>query len=98
VNAVQAKGDHAASSRLVNAQQLADALALDMRSRFVPGAENYFGRINRSGILAAIDEAKGSHAPALDKLKKAELAIRAQDLVANTNWLPEPMRATTVAA
>jgi ParB family chromosome partitioning protein len=47
VNAVQAKGDHAASSRLAHAEQLANALALDMRSWFVPGAENYFGRINR---------------------------------------------------
>jgi ParB family transcriptional regulator, chromosome partitioning protein len=65
---------------------------------FVPGVENYFGRINRTGILAAIDEAKGAHAPALERLKKAELAARAQDLVANTGWLPEPLRPVLKAA
>jgi ParB family transcriptional regulator, chromosome partitioning protein len=69
-----------------------------MRTWFAPGAENYFGRINRTGILAAIDEAKGSHAPALEKLKKAELAARAQDLVASTDWLPKPLRTESKAA
>jgi hypothetical protein len=34
----------------------------------------------------------------LEKLKKAELAVRAQDLVANTDWLPAPMRAGIEAA
>jgi hypothetical protein len=35
---------------------------------------NHFGRIKRERILAAIDDARGSHASALDKLKKADLA------------------------
>jgi len=30
--------------------------------------------------------------PALEKLRKAELAARAQDIVAGTGWLPEPLR------
>jgi ParB family transcriptional regulator, chromosome partitioning protein len=98
VDAIQCKGDRPDAPRMVHAGQLANALGLDMRSWFVPGAENYFGQINRAGILAAIDEAKGSHAPALEKLKKGELAARAQELVANTNWLPEPMRPVTKAA
>jgi ParB family transcriptional regulator, chromosome partitioning protein len=91
VDAVQRKAG-GLRSELTHASDLADALSLDMRHWFVPGAENYFGQVNRAAILTAIDEAKGSHAPALEKLKKAELAVRAQDLVANTNWLPEPMR------
>jgi ParB family chromosome partitioning protein len=64
------------------------SLALDMGAWFTPTAENYFGCISRSQILVAIDEAKGAHAPALDKLKKGELAARAQDLVAGSGWLP----------
>jgi len=46
-------------------------------------------------ILAAIDEAKGSHSPSLDKLKKAELAARAEMLVAGTGWLSAPLRIAT---
>jgi ParB family chromosome partitioning protein len=92
INAVQHKEDRPDAFRLVHASQLASALGLDMTSWFVPGAENYFSRIGRAQILQAIDEAKGEHAPALDKLKKSELAARAQDLVAGTGWLPEPLR------
>jgi hypothetical protein len=44
------------------------------------------------GQLAAIDETKGSHAPALYKLKKAELAAHAEALVVGTGWLPAPLR------
>jgi ParB family chromosome partitioning protein len=77
---------------------MAEALSLDMGAWFSPNAENYFGRVNRSGILAAIDEARGSHAPSLDKLKKGELAVRAADLVNGSGWLPEPLRGTRVAA
>lgn len=57
-----------------------------MRTWLVPGAENYFGRVNRAAILTAIDEAKGAHAPVLENLDKGELAVRAQDLLANTSW------------
>lgn len=98
VDAVQRKADRPDAARLSHAGQLADALSLDMRSWFVPGAENYFGRIKRADILAAIDEAKGPHAPALDKLKKTELALRAEDLIANSGWLPELLRPNDDAA
>jgi ParB family transcriptional regulator, chromosome partitioning protein len=77
---------------------IASALSFNMRSWFVPRADNYFGRVSRMRILAAIDEATGSHAPALEKLKKAELANRAAQLVSETTWLPEPLRTTPKAA
>lgn len=92
VDAVQRKTDPAHSLRLADGEALAGALRLDMSRWFTPGAENYFGRVNRAQILAAIDEAKGDHAPALDKLKKSELAIRAEFIVAGTGWMPEPLR------
>jgi len=92
VDAVQRKGDLPNASRLVQARTLGRALQLDMGNWFVPSAGNYFGRVNRAQILAAIDEANGSHAPALEKLKKSELAIRAEQLIAGTSWLPEPLR------
>lgn len=92
VDAVQRKGDRPDAVRLTHAGQIAGAIGLDMRTWFVPEAENCFGRINRAGILASIDEAKGSHAPALGKLKKNELAQRAEAPVADSGWLPEPLR------
>ncbi|MGH6922862.1 MAG: ParB/RepB/Spo0J family partition protein [Propylenella sp.] len=75
-----------------HADKIARAVSLDMAVYFTPTADNFFGRISRPGILATIDEAKGGHGPALDKMKKAELAARAADIVAGTGWLPEPLR------
>jgi ParB family chromosome partitioning protein len=98
VDAVQGKSEHPDSGRLAHGAQLAAALSLDMRAWFVPGAENYFGRLNRPGILAAIDEANGTHAPSLEKLKKSELAVRAEALIANTDWLPPVLRGSDKTA
>jgi ParB family transcriptional regulator, chromosome partitioning protein len=92
VNAVRQKHDRQDAPRLVHAARLAEAVKLDMTAWFTPTAETYFRRVSRAQILAAIDEAKGQHAPALDKLKKTELASRAEALIADTGWLPEPMR------
>jgi hypothetical protein len=48
-------------------------------------------------FVFAIDEAKGSHEPALDKLKKAELDARAEALLPATGWLPAPLRVSAQA-
>jgi len=92
VDGVRRKGDRTGGDRLAHADRLAEALNLDMTAWYVPTAEGYFARISRADILAAIDEAKGEHAPSLEKLKKAELAARAETLVAGTGWLPMPLR------
>lgn len=92
VDAVRRKVDRADSRRLRHADDLAEALSLDMTQWYTPTAEGYFARTQRAHILAAIDEAKGGHGPALDKLKKSELAVRAAQIVAGTGWLPAPLR------
>ncbi len=97
VNAVQRKEDRPDAPRLAHAMRLAQALNLDMTAWFTPSAESYFSRISRAQILEAIDAAKGSHAPSLEKLKKNELAARAEALVAGTGWLPEPLRAAAAS-
>jgi hypothetical protein len=84
VNAVQSKSDRPDAYCLLHAAELASALRIDMIVRFTPTAENYFHQVNRVQILAAIGEAKGDYAPALQKLKKGELAARAEVLVAGT--------------
>jgi ParB family chromosome partitioning protein len=92
IDSVLRKSDDPNSSRLDHAKLLAQAVELDMTRWFKPTAESYFSRIDRAQILTAIDEAAGSHAPALEKLKKAELASRAEALVAGSSWLPQPLR------
>jgi ParB family chromosome partitioning protein len=98
VNAVQDKGALPCSDGLAHAHALTSALGLDMTRYFTASAEGYFGRVSRSVILSAIAEARGAQAPALEKLKKTELAVRAAELVANTGWLPEPLRPAHRAA
>ncbi len=95
VNAVQTAHDRPDCDRLKHANDLAEALQLDMGKWFTPTAQNYFSRVNRNLIMTAIDEAQGGHGPALDKLKKGELAIRAEAIVATANWLPHPLRNQT---
>lgn len=83
---MQRKGDRPDAMRLAHAEQTAGAVGLGMLTWFVPGAENYVGRINGATILAEFDEAKGSSAPALAKLKRIEFALRADALVADGGW------------
>lgn len=93
VRAIRTKQDKADGSRLVHADQLANALKLDMKEWFTPTAANYFNRVGKQQILEAVTEAKGQpHAPALEKLKKGELATQAERLVDGTGWLPALLR------
>ncbi len=93
VDTIRTKTDRPDIDRLQHGEQLAAALKLDMRDWFTPTAENYFGRIGKQQILDAIGEAKGQpYAPALEKLKKGELAAQAERLVAGTGWLPALLR------
>lgn len=93
VNAVIAKHERPDSADKRHANRLAQALALDMGQYFTPTSGNFFSRISGSAIQAAICEAKAvTPAPGWAKLKKAELASLAERQIADTNWLPEPLR------
>jgi ParB family chromosome partitioning protein len=92
VNAVQLKGDRPDSERFVHADALTKALDIDMAVWFRPTAENYFARISKTAILEALKEVKGATAPAWDKAKKADLAAIAEREIAQTGWLPVPLR------
>jgi ParB family chromosome partitioning protein len=92
VNAVQLKSHSADDERLIHADQVAAALRLDMAAWFKPTAANYFSRIGKPGILAALQEVKGATAPAWAKMKKAELAALAERELADTGWLPAPLK------
>jgi ParB family chromosome partitioning protein len=93
VDAVQTKHGGQDADSLRHADDLAEALQLDMRQWFTPTASNFFGKISRQAMFAAIAEAKGTPcAPAWEKLKKPELAALAERHTAGTGWLPKPVR------
>ncbi len=93
VNAVQVKSDRQDSGRFRHSTMLTSALSLDMKAWFTPTAENYFSRISKPQILAAMLDAKGTPpAPAWEKLKKPELAAVAERETSGTGWLPLPLR------
>jgi len=79
---------------IAHAGRLAEAVKLDMAAAgWRPTVDGYLGRVSKARILDAVREAKGE-APAerLAHLKKAEMAQAAEDLLAGTGWVPEPLR------
>jgi ParB family chromosome partitioning protein len=82
--------------RLAHADTLARAVNLDMAAAagWKPTVDNYLGRVPKARILEAVREAKGKASSQLmEHLKKPEMAKEAERLLADTGWLPEPLRA-----
>jgi ParB family chromosome partitioning protein len=106
VNALYEKGDrygagvscHTVEQRIAEADRLAKAVDLDMvQAGWRPTVENYLGRVPKRRILEAVQEGAGNRAAQLiDHLKKGDMAKEAERLLADTGWLPEPLRIATV--
>ena len=81
-------------TRMTEADRLARVTGLDMaEAGFRPTAVNYLGRVTKPRILDAVHEALGEDkARLIDHLKKADMAREAERLLADTGWLPEPLR------
>lgn len=79
---------------LAHADRIAEALRLDVAAAgWSPAVDNYFGRVTKARIVQAVREAKGETAAlSIAHLKKCEMAETAQDLLAGSGWLPEPLR------
>jgi len=80
--------------RLSQADRLAQATGLDMvTAGWKPTVGNYLGRVTKPRILEAVREGAGERAAQLiDHMKKGDMAKEAERLLANTGWLPEPLR------
>jgi ParB family transcriptional regulator, chromosome partitioning protein len=80
--------------RLAHADTLARAVNLNMAAAgWSPTVDNYLGRVPKARILEAVREAKGeASAQLIDHLKKPEMAKESERLLADTGWLPEPLR------
>jgi len=77
-----------------HADQIACAVGLDMTAAgWKPTAETYLGRVPKARILEAVTEARGPQmAELIEGLKKSDMAEQAERLLAETDWLPEPLR------
>ena len=102
VNALSERGDrygagptaHGVQQRIREADRLARAVGLDMvEAGWRPTVDNYLGRVTKPRILEAVREAKGAEtAQLIDHLKKPEMAKEAERLLADSGWLPDPLR------
>ncbi|WP_156841771.1 ParB/RepB/Spo0J family partition protein [Novosphingobium aquimarinum] len=85
---------------LAHAERLATDIGLDVADAgWTTTAENYLGKVTKARIVAAVREAKGDEAAdGLEGMKKDAQAERAEQLIAGTGWLPEPLRTAPVDA
>lgn len=91
---------HGLDMRLGQADRLARITGLNMaEAGWRPTVANYLGRVTKPRILQAVAEAKGQRAAdRIEHLKKGEMAAEAETLLADTGWLPEPLRTITPPA
>ncbi|MER8505302.1 ParB/RepB/Spo0J family partition protein [Mesorhizobium sp. M0618] len=85
---------HGLDQRLREADRLSRATGLDMvDAGWRPTVDNYLGRVTKSRILEAVREGAGDQpAQLIDHLKKVDMAKEAERLLADSGWLPEPLR------
>ena len=90
---------HGLERRLKQADRIARAVGLDMADAgWRPTVDNYLGRVTKPRILEAVREAKSeASAQLIDHLKKGDMAKEAERLLADTGWLPEPLRLAEIA-
>jgi ParB family chromosome partitioning protein len=86
--------EHGLKVRLAQADRLARATGLDMAQvGWRPTVGNYLGRVTKARIVEAVREGAGeSAAQLIDHMKKGDMAKEAERLLADTGWLPEPLR------
>jgi ParB family chromosome partitioning protein len=74
------------------ADTVASVRGLDMNRYWKPTARSYFGRVSKENILAAVCEAIGPEAvERIAGMKKIAMAA-AEQLLADTGWLPRFMK------
>ncbi len=75
---------------------LGNAAGLDMRQWWSPTADSYLKSVPKAHIFEALAEAGATPSGALEKLKKGDLALLAEQRLAGTGWLPAVLRGTAV--
>jgi ParB family chromosome partitioning protein len=93
LDAVQLAYETAGRGRLAAADRMAEAISLDMADWWNSTAEDYFTRVSKPSILAAVTEGISQQAAEnIAKLKKPEMAKAAERLLDGKGWLPSLLR------
>ncbi len=92
LDAVQSKFDQPTSPRLAHADALADAVGLDMTQHWQGTHTGFYASVPKAALVAAISEAKAPISVQLSACKKQEAARYAAKALAETDWLPAPLR------
>ncbi|RJQ08838.1 MAG: ParB/RepB/Spo0J family partition protein [Dehalococcoidia bacterium] len=80
------------------ANRLAEALGLDMAAHWAPTVTAYLGRVTKAQIADAVREGVSEQdAEGISSKKKQLMAEAAEQLLANTGWLPSPLRTPKVS-
>ena len=89
---------HTLDLRLAQADRLTRATGLDLvEAGWRPAFGNYLNRVTKPRILEAVREGAGERAAELiGHLKKSDMAKEAERLLADSGWLPEPLRLADV--
>lgn len=89
---------HTLDMRLAQADRLTRATGLDIvEAGWRPTFGNYLNRVTKPRILEAVREGAGERAAQLiDHMKKGDMAKEAERLLADSGWLPEPLRLAAV--
>ncbi|MDI5929022.1 ParB/RepB/Spo0J family partition protein [Rhizobium leguminosarum] len=92
LNGVKAKHDQS-RSRLENAEQIAVAVGLDMRSHWTADA-TFLNRLSKAGIAEVLEEAGCASQVvwAVEKAPKLEAVAEAEKQLAGKGWLPAVLR------
>ncbi len=87
---------HGLEVRMAQANRLACVTGLDMVAvGWQPTVANYLGRVTKARIVQAVREGSGERsAQLIDHMKKGDMAKEAERLLADSGWLPEPLRPT----
>ena len=81
------------SPTLKHAEELSQAVSLDMVAHWQPTAANYLGQVTKAVIVEAVREGVSEEAAAqLADLKKPAMAEAAERLLADKHWLPQVLR------
>lgn len=84
---------------LATADNLAQAVALDMTAHWRPTARTYLGRVSKAQIVEAVREGVSEEAAhRIAGMKKQAMAEAAEQLLAGTGWLPALLRTPEPAA
>jgi ParB family transcriptional regulator, chromosome partitioning protein len=93
VDAVRGKSDWSHAPRLAHADELAQALGLDMTAWWTPTKDSFLRRVPKKLVLEAVTEGVSAQAAEnLASLKKEALADSAEQRLAGTGWLPVFLR------